>query len=570
MSPEPLLDLPDRTVTALRITGAVLGVAVAAFGVWGRQFGLLDYRPGGTAFDIRILPVLAIGLSVAVVISFWWEIVGGALAGFLGAGIAVFAINQLVPWHALAVMAAFATPAVIWLVVDLAHLAPHRAITGVAVTLLLALAGAATGQAVYSSIWGPTHPDSAVAALPDSEIRWVWSGSVTATSAEVRALPETSDAEVRLELATNESFVDSELHEANDRFGSVVGFRLDDLAPSTEYHYRLVVDGKIDDIRTGRFTTFPDGPGSFTIAIGSCARVGSNGMVFDAIRAVDPLLYLVVGDLHYGDNDRDDIERFREVMDLTLSQPAQSALYRSTPIAYVWDDHDYAGNDSGGSARARASAMAAYREYVPSYGLADADSAVYQAFTVGRVRFVLTDARAERDLDPVPGSDQLSMLGTPQREWLETELVDASEDHELVVWVNPVPWIAEAEEGADHWGGYSDERRLLADHIAGNGIDNLVMVSGDAHMVAIDDGNNSDFSTSQSGGFPVIHAAPLDRPGGVKGGPYSHGTSADGGQFATLTIDDDGTDVSVALTGRNWQGEELMTLRFDPPATDGV
>ncbi len=259
-------------------------------------------------------------------------------------------------------------------------------------------------------------------------------------------------------------------------------------------------------MRTGRLRTFPEGPSSFTVAVGSCARVGSNGAVFDAIREIDPLLYMVVGDLHYGDNDRDDIERFREVMDLTLDLPAQSALLRSTAMAYVWDDHDYAGNDSGGAATSRAAAMSAYREYVPSYSLAGADAAVFQAFTVGSVRFVMTDARAARDIDEFPGSDEMSMLGTSQREWLENELVDAADRHALVVWVNPVPSIAESEAGADHWGGYAAERQHLADHIVDNEIDNLIMVSGDAHMVAIDDGTNTDFSSTGGGDFPLIHA----------------------------------------------------------------
>jgi len=37
-----------------------------------------------------------------------------------------------------------------------------------------------------------------------------------------------------------------------------------------------------------------------TIAFGSCASTGSNGAVFDAIRATDPDLFVQLGDLHYG------------------------------------------------------------------------------------------------------------------------------------------------------------------------------------------------------------------------------------------------------------------------------
>ncbi len=325
-------------------------------------------------------------------------------------------------------------------------------------------------------------------------------------------------------------------------------------------------DGELDTIRSGTFRTFPDGPASFLAAFGACARVGSNGAVFDAIGDLQPLFYGIIGDSHYGDNDVDDLAKYHEVLDLTLTRPAQAALYRSTSVAYVWDDHDYGANDSDADSFARAAAMASYRQYVPSYELAGPFSAVYPAFTVGRVRFVLTDSRAARDPRDRVDDAGKSMLGDEQKAWLKQELADASDTHALVVWVNPVPWIAEVEPGADHWGGYATERRELADHIADNGIDNLVMVSGDAHMVAIDDGTNTNYGPKTEGpGFPLLHAAALDRPGSTKGGPYSEGVVAGGGQFGTLEVLDDGRSVDVVLTARDWQGQTLLEHRFTVP-----
>ena len=71
---------------------------------------------------------------------------------------------------------------------------------------------------------------------------------------------------------------------------------------------------------------------------------------FDAIRAVEPDLYIVTGDLFYGDIGPNDPDAFRRAYEETLTRPAQSALYRSAPIAYVWDDHDYAQNDADAGA----------------------------------------------------------------------------------------------------------------------------------------------------------------------------------------------------------------------------
>lgn len=145
------------------------------------------------------------------------------------------------------------------------------------------------------------------------------------------------------------------------------------------------------------------------------------------------------------------------------------------------------------------------------------------------------------------------MLGTAQRDWLIREL-ERSRDAALVVWVNTVPWITKREERADQvskhgWGPYRDERREIANAIARLGLDKrLVMLSGDAHMVAIDDGTNSNYADEAGArGFPVVHAAPLDRRTSRKGGDYSHGYSRQNGQFAVMTVDDDGETMAVAF-----------------------
>jgi hypothetical protein len=154
------------------------------------------------------------------------------------------------------------------------------------------------------------------------------------------------------------------------------------------------------------------------------------------------------------------------------------------------------------------------------------------------------------------------MLGARQLDWLENELVASARTHALVVWVNPDPWVAAADPAADNWGGYPAERRHLADVIAGAGIRNLVMVAGDAHMVAIDDGSHTGYGTTGSGGFPLLQAAALDRPGNVKGGPYSEGAYPGAGQFGTVSVSDDGgPTVDVELAGRNWRGEILVSYR---------
>jgi phosphodiesterase/alkaline phosphatase D-like protein len=256
------------------------------------------------------------------------------------------------------------------------------------------------------------------------------------------------------------------------------------------------------------------------------------------------------------------LDAFAALYDLTLTQPGQAALYRSTPIAYVWDDHDFGPNDAAADSPSRPAALLSYRENVPHYEfpLRGWDAPIAQAFSIGQVRIIMTDTRSARDPAAQPDGPDKTMLGAEQLEWFLAELEASLDRYPVVVWVSSVPWIAAAEPDADHWGGYSYERQRIADAIAEIGGEGLVMLAGDAHMVAIDDGSNSDYAAEGGGGFPVMQSGALDRNGSVKGGPYSEGFHAGGGQFGLLTVSDRGDEISVQLRGMTWDGTELTSL----------
>jgi alkaline phosphatase D len=294
--------------------------------------------------------------------------------------------------------------------------------------------------------------------------------------------------------------------------------------------------------------------------------------VFDAIRDTRPDLLIHMGDIHYEDITRNEPERFRRAFDAVMASPPQSRLYRSVPIAYTWDDHDFGGNGSDASSAAKPAALAVYRQVVPHYPLErDGAAGVGQAFSLGRVRVVMTDSRSQRTSSRgSPGSR--SMLGAAQLRWLMDQLSLAS-DAPLVIWVNTVPWIASPGSGSDNWGSYAHEREVIANHIDRLGLTRrLILLSGDAHMVAIDDGTHSNYATGAGRGrrgFVVMHAAPLDRRTSVKGGPYSHGVSTERGQFGLLDVTDDGRRITVDLTGRNRSGAILQGMRVALACADG-
>lgn len=546
---------------------ALLASALAA----DADVTFLDARPGGSSLLDRARPAAIVVLALGAICAWVWPTLGAALLAFATAMVAPFAAGQLELPSAVLAIAAFAVPALLLGVLGLGRMRqrrPRGAALSVGCIALVTLVGTATASDLHHDLYGATHPASSAPDLPDSPVRWVWSGGVTADAATVvaRVRRPSGATAVRLVFGDRPDLNDvRRTAPAVPDDDGVVRFALHGLQPETTYHYAVEVDGTVDRTRAGRFRTFGTGPQSFTVAFGGCARVGSNGAVFDAIRALDPALFVILGDWHYGNIDEDDPDAFREVADIALEAAGPSALYRSTPVAYVWDDHDYGGNNADSTSPSRDAAMLVYRQYVPHYPLAGEDTPIHQAFTIGRVRFVVTDARSARDPAGERDDADKTMLGVEQREWLERELLAARDTAALTVWVNPVPWVEEPEDGADAWGGYSTERRAIADFIAANDIDNLVMVSGDAHMVAIDDGSNTDYATNGGASFPLLHAAPLDRRGRKKGGPYSEGAIARGGQFGVIEVTDSGGEISVRLTARDWRGRTLLEHSFTMP-----
>jgi hypothetical protein len=418
----------------------------------------------GIERDIQYAFVL-IGI-LATAIAWRWSLPGGSLLVLTGIVLGVAAAGRYSEGTALFAALLYVIPGGLFL----AHWAGPRPVwlqAGLAAAVVVAMAfGGMQATARHDRAFGPAHPQSALTEQESDRVEWAWSGGVTGTSARVNA--KVSDGtRARLVMSRDATFatpVYSDYAEVTDAAGGVVALSVDRLSPATTYYYALEVDGVRDTHRTGSLQTFPDSRAAFSIVVSSCARTGSNGLVFEAMRAEDPLLYVIAGDFHYENVVTNNPDAFRDAYSAQIGAPAQAALYGHTPIAYVWDDHDFGGSNSNGNSAAAEAARTTYRENVPHYALASGpgDSPIYQAFSVGRVRFVMTDTRSQRDLEKMADNSD-SLLGEEQREWLKQELLEGSRNYDLVVWVNSVPWIAPAASGRDDWGGYATERTEIAD-----------------------------------------------------------------------------------------------------------
>ncbi len=326
--------------------------------------------------------------------------------------------------------------------------------------------------------------------------------------------------------------------------GNVVTLDIEGLQPATDYDYGIEVAGVVrtESVARGKFRTFPQGASSFRLAFASCGDFrDADQRAYDAILAEQPQLLIHMGDLHYSDTSSTVAEDYRRNYDGVLSHPKQGALYRGVALAYMWDDHDFAGDNSNGAAPGVAAARTIYREYVPHYPINVSGGTVAQSFTVGRVRVIMTDLRSASVAATVAESATKSRLGAAQKAWFKQEVIAARDaGFPLILWVSTAPWIGTAQLGDDSWAGYATERTELANFFRDNRVKNLVVLSGDMHALAYDDGSNSDYAVGGGAPLVVLHAAPLTRPPEAKGGPYSAGPILGTAQYGLFEVTDTG------------------------------
>jgi len=557
-----IVSLHPTTTRRIGIAGIVAATACAIGLAVGTLAIGIPADPEGTGFGSAISTPAQLGLAAlmafAGLCAVKWKGVAAFMMAVSAVGLGIFASIEYVPQIAFGLTAILLIPAILtWL--GWQPTTSLGQIAALAVLTTTALVGTGLGvREVHAYYYGPTHPASVAKGL-DSDAEWLWLGGVTDSAAIVTAGGLVPNTVGQLHLWPASGSSTSRLITAPISEYGVAIFRMNALTSDTTYRYSVsnnpVTEGALDGLSAdAEFATFGAGPQDLVVAIGSCARNESNGAVFDTIMAEEPDLYLAVGDLHYSNLEARDPSTHLAAYGRSLTQPGQAQLFSTVPTAYVWDDHDYGPNDGNSTSPSRTAVAQAYRAAVPNYGVdPNADASIAQAFTIGRVRFIITDTRSHRT--------DSTMLGSAQLSWFLDEVTRSSRTHAAIVWANPTPWIGEPTNGGDTWASYSDERRTVANALAKAQVENLVMVSGDAHMVAIDNGENSDYAVDGGAGFPVLHAGALDRPASTKGGPYSEGAFAGSGQYGVLTINDDGGDeVEVELSGARWDGDTLVSM----------
>jgi len=237
------------------------------------------------------------------------------------------------------------------------------------------------------------------------------------------------------------------------------------------------------------------------IAFGSCMEETLPVPALRGVLAIQPDLFLAMGDNLYGDDPADDpalpilTQAYRDL----ATNADFVALNRTVPILATWDDHDFGANDAGAIYGGKTRAEALFDGFWGDSALGQDHPGVYGARifgTVGqRVQIIMLDTRTFRS--PLKDSDEpgtkgkeryvpddnatKTLLGETQWAWLAQQLKQPAD---LRLIVSSVQVLADGH-GYEAWHALPRERAHLFDIIKTSHAKGVVILSGDRHMAAL-------------------------------------------------------------------------------------
>lgn len=244
------------------------------------------------------------------------------------------------------------------------------------------------------------------------------------------------------------------------------------------------------------------------IAFGSCAKQWEPQPIWNTVTALDPDLFVFVGDAIYGDWHGDKPftpteASLRADWDRLAAIPEFASARARVPFLAIWDNHDYGSHDGGAEFALKEMTKDLFLDFFgePADSPRRLTPGIYDARVLGpvgkRVQIILLDTRSFRSpfkRDPrdaeerkaagkvgkyLPNEDErATLLGEPQWQWLAEQLEQPAE---LRLIVSGTQIIAD-EKGMDEWGVYPRERQRLLDLIAASDAKGVLLLSGNVHF----------------------------------------------------------------------------------------
>lgn len=314
-------------------------------------------------------------------------------------------------------------------------------------------------------------------------------------------------------LATTDGTVDFTVH-----------IDVEDLDPGSTYYYQFRALG--ESSRVGRTKTLPDGAVErMRLGVASCANYPAGYFnAYAALARADVDLVLHLGDYIYeyangvfGDgtplgrepapaHEIVSLQDYRARHAQYKTDPDLQDMHRQHPCAVVWDDHEIANNtwregaqnhqaaNEGDFQARKAAALRAYFEWLPIR--VGAGDVIYRRLSCGDLldlllldtRVIGRDVQVGRCEAAAIADPERSLLGSAQEAWLESELVRSRARGARWRVIGQQVIVAQVSHdaagcvgNADAWDGYAATRDRLFGALEAGPIDNVVVLTGDAH-----------------------------------------------------------------------------------------
>ncbi|MCB0508194.1 MAG: alkaline phosphatase D family protein [Bacteroidetes bacterium] len=388
-------------------------------------------------------------------------------------------------------------------------------------------------------------------------------GNVTDTSATVLVLNKflNDDKDFTVTLKEKNSitypkyFFDSE---GNLRI------QLNNLIPNTIYECYVQFNDNMKSTIYNWFKTFPfqNDTTPFSFTLGSCTEQHHNDSIFLEMKKHQPLFFLHLGDWLYTNNFNErqfyyteSIAHQKELYEKRYEMPSLKQLLQTTPIDFVFDDEDGVFDDFSKHTYTtiqstqnktsikeipypdslRVMAIKGYHTFFPSYPTNP--NQVYHSFVSGNAEFFFLDTRSTRSPNSesfqqkgnyfkYKVSKQHQLLDSAQLIWLLNGIKNSTAQWKFIVsgvtfnksykdildlmllkrvqnrkLYNNMNGAEIAASLASMWFAYPETQATVLNFCHENKIKNVIVLSGDAHTAAIDDGTNAGFPELMAGGL---------------------------------------------------------------------
>jgi hypothetical protein len=386
-------------------------------------------------------------------------------------------------------------------------------------------------------------------------------GAVTDSSANILFFTDRpASGELQLSLQLGSAYILAFPFQTDQ--DNVVNVQLNRLQPATRYYFTIVLDSIQQSIK-GSFKTFtPPGDSTyFSFTLGSCTEQRFNDSIFLTMQQHQPAFFLHLGDWlythHYNESEfyyTQNMSGQKELYQKRYEMPNLKKLLQSTPIDFVFDDedgvHDDFSKDSytelimNGNTTAikeipypdslREMLMQGLHTYFPSYR--EIEHQAYHSFVYGNAEIFFLDTRSTRSPNSasfyqsksgkwkykVPEGHEI--LDSVQFNWLLTKLQNSKANWKFIVsgvtfnqsykqvldmslraqkrtFPNGLNGAYVAASLATMWFAFPETQTRLLNFCHDHKIKNVILLSGDAHTAAIDDGSNAGFPELMAGGL---------------------------------------------------------------------